>query len=256
MTFTHQAARPTVLAIQNDPSDPPLLVGEWLMEAGLDIVVVEAFRGEAVPTEVPDSVSGILAMGGSMGVHDHHEAPWLRDEMSLLADATDKAVPVLGLCLGSQLLATALGGTVELAPQQEIGLSYVWPTDDGLADPVISSAVFLADRSLPAAQWHQDHVTCLPQGSRLLLTNDACTVQGFRVGESYGLQLHPELNGQLFRGWADYVDDALRRSGIDPLVAADEVEAMDDGLMSAWRPVAHAWARLAHVQAERGGLVS
>jgi GMP synthase-like glutamine amidotransferase len=79
----------------------------------------------------------------------------------------------------------------------------------------------------------------------LLLTNDTCPVQGFRVGESgYGLQLHPELDAATFRSWADYPDDALRRAGIDPLEAAIEVDAAQDDLIAAWRPMTRAWADL------------
>ena len=239
-----------VLAIQNDPTDPPLLVGEWLAEDGISVVVLRADEGETVPRVVPEGVHGILPLGGSMGAYDEDHAPWLVDEKALLRDAVDRGIPVLGLCLGGQLLAAATGGTVELGPAQEIGLVQVQRTVDGLVDPVISQAVPASGADLPATQWHQDFITRLPDGAVLLLTNDTCPVQGFRVGENgYGLQLHPELDGATFRSWADYPDDALRRAGIDPLEAAVEVDAAQADLVAAWRPMTRAWADLVWARA-------
>jgi GMP synthase-like glutamine amidotransferase len=89
-------SRPVVLAIQNDPTDPPLLVGEWLEEDGIRVVVVQACFGETVPSSVPDGVHGILPLGGAMGAYDDRIAPWLPAERSLLADAVGTGVPVLG----------------------------------------------------------------------------------------------------------------------------------------------------------------
>ena len=96
---------PVVLAIQNDQTDPPLLVGQWLAESGISVQVIEACFGEQVPAAVPPGVHGVLALGGVMGAGDDGVAPWLVAERALLADATDRGIPVLGLCLGAQLLA-------------------------------------------------------------------------------------------------------------------------------------------------------
>jgi GMP synthase-like glutamine amidotransferase len=245
--------QPVVLVIQNDPTDPPLLVGEWLEEDGIRLELLRADEGASVPRTVPDGVHGILPLGGSMGAYDEDQAPWLVDEKALLRDAVDRGVPVLGLCLGGQLLAAATGGTVELGPTQEIGLVQVQRTVEGLVDPVMSQAVPAAGADLPATQWHQDFITELPDGAVLLLTNDTCPVQGFRVGDSgYGLQLHPELDAATFRSWADYPDDALRRAGIDPLEAAVEVDAAQDALIAAWRPMTRAWADLVWARAAGG----
>ena len=116
-----------VLAIQNDPTDPPLMVGEWLAEAGLAVQVIHACFGEQVPAVVPAGVHGLLPLGGVMGATDDDIAPWLVAERALLADATARGVPVLGLCLGAQLLATATGGRVELGPVTEIGVVVLMP---------------------------------------------------------------------------------------------------------------------------------
>ncbi|MHB1066252.1 MAG: type 1 glutamine amidotransferase [Candidatus Nanopelagicales bacterium] len=244
-TPAEDQSRPVVLAIQNDPTDPPLLVGEWLEEDGLRVVVVLACLGEPVPTSVPDGVHGLLPLGGAMGAHDDHVAPWLADERALLADAVNTGVPVLGLCLGGQLLAAATGGRVTLGPATEVGVVPVRRTAEGLVDRVMSQARPSLGADIPAAQWHQDNIVELPDGAVLLLTNDECPVQGFRVGDSaYGLQLHPEVDAETFASWADAADEALRRSGRDAQEASNEVRTAERDLIAAWRPMTRAWADL------------
>lgn len=243
---------PLVLAIQNDPTDPPLLVGEWLVQEGVRVEVVQACFGDAVPTAVPDGVHGLLPLGGAMGANDDHVAPWLPAERALLRDAVDRGVPVLGLCLGGQLLAAATGGSVELGDVTEIGLSWVRRTPEGDADPVLGAAVPADGTDIPAAQWHQDAITRLPDGAVLLLTNPACRVQAFRLGgAAYGFQLHPEVDADAFESWALPDDEALLRSGVDMVVASTEVRAAEADLVSAWRPVTRAWAGLVHDHAAR-----
>ena len=244
---------PLVLAIQNDPTDPPLLVGEWLAEDGIRIEVIRAFDGEAVPATVPAGVSGILALGGDMGAHDDHVAPWLVDERALLVDAVARGIPVLGLCLGGQLLAAANGGRVTLGPATEIGVVQVQRTVDGFLDPVISQAVPASGADIPAPQWHQDNIVDLPDGAVLLLTNEACPVQGFRLGDTaYGLQLHPEVDVETFASWAHRADAVLARSGRNADDAASEMRAARHELIRAWRPMARSWGDLVWMHASDG----
>ena len=243
--MTNPSARPVVLAIQNDATTPAALVGEWLEEDGLRVDVIAACFGEPVPSLVPVGVHAVLPLGGSIGANDDDVAPWLTDERALIADAVAHGTPVLGLCLGGQLLAKATGGVVELGPITEIGVSYVQRTVDGLLDPVISQAVPLQGGDIPAAQWHQDHVAQLPDGAVLLMANDACAVQAFRVGDTaYGLQMHPEVDAAIFLSWAEVADEALERSGRDAREAAAEVKDAEHALIAAWRPVTRAWGEL------------
>jgi GMP synthase-like glutamine amidotransferase len=245
------AGQPVVLAIQNDPTGPPLLVGEWLAEHGIRVEVIQACFGEPVPDAVPDGVNGLLPLGGAMGANDDADAPWLVQERALLADAVERGIPVLGLCLGGQLLAAATGGSVALGPVTEIGVVQVRRTVDGLLDPVLSQAVPAAGADIPAAQWHQDHITELPDGAVLLLTNEACRVQGFRLGDTaYGLQLHPEVDAGTFADWAGMVDEALDRSGLDPQVVTADVAAAEHDLIAAWRPMTRAWGDLVWAHAK------
>jgi len=244
---TTDSTRPIVLAIRNDLTDPPLLVGEWLGEIGIDVQVICADAGESVPARVPDGIDGVIPLGGGMGANDDDIAPWLPHERALLRDAVSRSVPVFGICLGGQLLAAAHDGVVELGETTEIGLSFIERTAEGELDPVIRAIG--ADERIPAAQWHQDHVAVLPPSATLLLTNEACRVQGYRIGtNAYGFQLHPELDGELFNWWVPLSDGdkALERAGIDVVAAGAEVAASSDALIAAWRPMAHAWGQLVH----------
>jgi len=234
---------PVVLAIRNDPTDPPGYIQTWLEQAGLQVQVIEADLGQSVPARVPLGVSGILAMGGTMGAWDDEDAPWLADERSLLADATSQDLPTLGVCLGHQLLAVAVGGSIERAPQSEIGLSRLELTDLGMHDDLARHLVI--DNGVPASQWHQDHVTELPSNARLLLTNAACRVQGFRIGcHVYGLQCHPELDAELFESWALDDDPALVRSSTNIDLEMDRIRSIEPLMLENWRMFVHRWADL------------
>lgn len=253
MTSSDPTARPpVVMAIQNDPTDPPLLVGEWLAEDGLRVDVIAPCFGDPLPSRVPDGVHGILPLGGVMGAGDDEVAPWLPAERALLADAVDRGIPVLGLCLGGQLLAAATGGRVERAAVTEIGVVQVQRTVDGLLDPVMAQAVPSVANEIPAAQWHQDHIAELPDDAVLLLTNPACRVQAFRIGDTaYGLQLHPELDPGTFADWAGMDDEALEGSGVNIADAVAGMYTSAAALVAAWRPVTRAWADLVWQAAAR-----
>lgn len=237
---------PVVLAVMNDETDGPAMIGQWLAGAGVTVQEVHGFAGQAVPRTVPVGVSGILTLGGAMGAYQVPEYPWLADEQALMVDAINRGVPVLGVCLGGQLLAAATGGEVRLGPQPEIGLTRVQRTDAGAADPLVA-AIAADPQGIPAAVWHQDYITQLPPTATLLLTSPDCPVQAFRVGSSaYGLQMHPEVDGPTFASWLGIPDEARERSGIDIGRALVEVADAEADLLRAWQPLVMAWAQLVH----------
>jgi GMP synthase (glutamine-hydrolysing) len=239
------SSAPVVLAIQNDASCPPALAAEWLVEDGLEVRVIHAYAGESVPTAVPEGVSALLPLGGRIGANDEDVAPWLVQERALLQDATECGVPVLGLCLGGQLLAAANGGEVSVHDVVEVGVSDVARTLDGLADPVISQARPIDSDLVPAAQWHGDHISRLPDGAVLLMTNDLCHVQAFRLGETaYGLQMHPEVDVPTFAGWVDESPEVIPKCSTTASAALSMVSNRSADLIRVWRPAVRAWGEL------------
>lgn len=236
---------PVVLAIQNDPTCPPALAEEWLVEDGLEVRVIHAYAGEPVPTVVPEGVSALLPLGGEIGANDEDVAPWLVQEKALLRDATERGVPVLGLCLGGQLLAAANGGDVAVNDVVEVGVSDIARTLDGLADPVISQAKPIDGDLVPAAQWHGDHISRLPDGAVLLMTNELCHVQAFRLGETaYGLQMHPEVDVPTYERWVEDAPDIIPRCSMTGSASLALVRQRSSDLIHAWRPAVRAWGEL------------
>jgi GMP synthase-like glutamine amidotransferase len=133
-----------------------------------------------------------------MGVHDDARYPWLVPEQRWLATAVDAGLPVLGICLGAQLLAAALGAEVTTGDTPEIGVGRVTLNDDGRRDPVLGPE----GEGLPVVHWHGD-TFAIPAGATRLASSDRYENQAFRLGPLvYGLQFHLEVDDQVAAGWA------------------------------------------------------
>jgi GMP synthase-like glutamine amidotransferase len=188
------------VVIQHVPHEGPGLIASALRDAGAETQLVRIDGRDAVPT--PDDVSalaGLVVMGGPMGVHD--DLPWLDAERMLLRAAVDAGLPVLGVCLGAQQLAAALGAEVMTGPVPECGVGEVHLTAAALTDPVFRAA----PTPLPCVHWHED-TFCLPDGAVRLAGNEAYENQAFRVGtRAYGLQFHVEVTGSLVGHWGPHL---------------------------------------------------
>ena len=114
---------PVVLVVQNELDAPIGYLEEWLFERGVGIEVIYPFKGDAVPTE-PGDYAGVIVLGGSRGVHDEDQWPWLKQEKELLRNVIKSQTPTLGVCLGGQLLADANGGKVGKTQKPEIGVGF------------------------------------------------------------------------------------------------------------------------------------
>ena len=233
----NEKTKPVILAIQNDPTDPPHLAGQWLAEMGFDIQVLRADQGEVVPDSVPRHVAGVMPLGGHMGAMDDHVAPWLKNERALLKNAVENNVPIFGICLGAQLLAAANGGEVSRATTSEIGIYDVTPTSEAANDPVFNVA------TAKTAQWHEDIVTRLPDGAIRLASSPLCENQVYRLGNAqYAVQFHPEIDRTIIHDWEEHADNAFRESGKTSV--EDEVAASDAELQATWKPVIQNWGKL------------
>jgi GMP synthase-like glutamine amidotransferase len=166
-------------------------------------------RGEL--NEVRD-FDALVVMGGPQGVYEHRAFPWIADELASIRAALDAGKPVLGICLGSQLIAAALGAPVYRHATKEIGWFDVTRAVDAARSPFGAA---LPER-LTAFHWHGDTYD-LPSGAVRLFESVACREQGFSVGgRVLALQFHPEITPEMLGEWA--------RTGADELVAAPWVQ--------------------------------
>ena len=139
--------------------------------------------------------AGLILMGGPMSVND--DLPWLGDEMRAIRDAIDRGRPVLGICLGAQLIAKALGARVYRNPVKEIGWAPVSWTEQAAADPLFRGF----SRPETVFHWHGETFD-LPDGAERLAYSEACANQAFRIaGNVYGLQFHPEVTPVIIADW-------------------------------------------------------
>lgn len=228
-----------LLAVEHEAMCPPALFGEWLAEAGCEVTVCRPWAGDEVPPL--EEYAGWLVLGGSMNAQADHLAPWLPEVRARLAQAGRDGVPALGICLGHQLAALALGGTVEVNPAgQRVGLKDVGWTEEATSDPLVG------DLATPrrAVQWNSDVVTALPGGAVALARLEG-EVQAARFAPTvWGVQWHPEVDRAVATSWArGDREDHLHR-GIDQEALLASIESARHELDEAWRPLAHAFAAM------------
>jgi GMP synthase-like glutamine amidotransferase len=197
--------------IQHVVYEGPGLIAEVLASAGYDQQVIRADLGEALPDVAGlGELGGLVVLGGPMSIHDADRFPWLADERKLLAAATDAGLPVLGVCLGAQQLAAALGAEVTTGDRAEIGIGTVTLTASGRRDRVLGPEYGgLAGTDIPCVHWHHDTFSLPPDSVHLAATR-AFPHQAFRIGSrAYGFQFHVEVNAGLADGWRAYLPEEV-----------------------------------------------
>ncbi len=187
---------PGFVVVQHVAGEGPGLIGALARQRGLSLDLRRMDSGEALPDV--DAIAALVVLGGPMAAYEAVEHPHLLDEQRLLEDAVARGLPVLGICLGAQLLAAALGARVYPGPAPQIGFGEVKLTGDGSDDPLLGPA----GPSFPAFHWHGDTFD-LPPGAVHLASTRPYKHQAFRVGDrAWGLQFHIELDQTLAREWA------------------------------------------------------
>ncbi|MFJ3709724.1 type 1 glutamine amidotransferase [Streptomyces sp. NBC_01387] len=215
-----QVSAPRVLVVQNTPDGGPRRVGSWLRDAGLHLDVVHPWNGDPLPERL--GRRALVVLGGGYLPDDDQRAPWLPGTRALVREALDAGIPMLGICLGGQLLAQVAGGTVQGGTgTPECGSTPIRLRAEAAGDPLFQGLPGV----VPAIERHVDTITGLPPGSTWLAESDACPHQAFRVGDrAWGVQFHPEAEAAHIAAWDE---QELRALGFDPptLIAAAEADA-------------------------------
>lgn len=231
---------PRVLVIEHDATCPVGWLGVWLEDAGSVVEICRPYAGEPLP-DLADH-DALVVLGGPMGAGDDERHPWLGAVKAMLREAHATALPTLGVCLGHQLAAVALGGTVERNPRgQQVGLIALGWTPEAAEDPLLGPLA----TPRRGVQWNDDIVTTLPDGAVLLAETPAGEVQAVRFGPAmWGVQLHPEVDDVVIEPWAEEDRGSHRTRGIDTDALLAEVRAARRELDGAWRPLAESLVAL------------
>jgi GMP synthase (glutamine-hydrolysing) len=206
-----------VLVFQHDPFEDLGFFAEVLEKQGADYRVLRLFHGE-MPAEDWQHIGALIILGGPMSVGEEDNFPFLRWEKRIIRAAIDEAVPMLGICLGAQLIAETLGTKVFRGPVKEIGWSRISITPHGQVDSLLG---YLPE-SATVFQWHGDGFE-LPNGAIHLASSINYKNQAFRVGKSiYGLQFHLEVTPTMIERW---IEQRSKDLALAPYVLPDKILA-------------------------------
>lgn len=193
-----------VLCIRNDPDDTLGIAPASLAQEQIPVHRLDAFAG-GIRWPALDQIAGLIVFGGEMNADETNRYPSLLLQRQLLRRAVDQGLPVLGICLGAQLLARGFDARVYRAPVRELGFKKVTITAAGAADELLR-AFASGDRVF---QWHEDTLD-LPDGATLLATGDDVAVQAFRIGErAWGIQFHAEVDRPGVEAWLRVAEPTL-----------------------------------------------
>ena len=211
-----------IVVFQNHPLETPGRLGQILGGHGQALQVCRTYTGDPLPVDL-DDVDGLLILGGPMDVGGEAEHPWIPQVQALIQAAHDDGLPVVGICLGAQLIAATLGGEVGPMEAPEVGVAEVTSTFFGSTDPLLAGIPW----NTPQFHLHTQAVTKAPPGGTPmpLQSSEACKVQAFRVGlTTYGFQYHFEWDRAAILEVLNANADLLQEHGLDPSAIASDLD--------------------------------
>ena len=196
----------------------PGYLGEVISRLGIPSQLIAIDRNDPIPSDI-DACSGLVFMGGPMSVND--PLPWIGQELELIRQAHARGLPVLGHCLGGQLISMALGGTVSANPVREIG----WHTVRKVENITAESWLGELPSRMELFHWHGETFSA-PDHAEIILESDHCARQAFASGNTLALQCHVEIPSSMVREWASLYQRELD----DPSPAVQSAESMMQNL--------------------------
>ncbi len=226
-----------VLVVQHQDDAPPALVGDWLVEAGCVLDVRRPYSGDDLPSDLTGH-DALLVLGGSMGASDDSQHAWLAPTKELVREAARSELPTLGICLGHQLVAVALGGEVGRNPNgQQLGLVAMGWTAAATEDALFAGLTSTGH----GVHWNDDIVTRAPEGTTVLAAARGGELQVARFAPTvWGVQLHPEVDAAILEAWAEEESDRYAEGVVEAVLA--RIARAQDALEAGWHPLAARWA--------------
>jgi GMP synthase (glutamine-hydrolysing) len=228
-----------ILVLQHQTCEPLGAIEPALQRANHTIRVIQTQHGQAVPQDIEGSV-GLIIMGGPMGVYEQDRYSFLGDEIRLIQHALKREIPILGICLGAQLLAAALGSPVRPGQKKEIGWHPVMLTSEAAVDPLW--------QDIPATftgfHWHGDFFE-KPHGAVSLASSALTPCQAFRYGAAvYGLQFHIEVTETMIQDWVTLFVGELTETNTDPATILEGIPRYLTPMHEIAQTVFDRWAQL------------
>jgi GMP synthase-like glutamine amidotransferase len=208
-----------VLIFRHIECEGPGYLADFLDRQKIPFNMVCIDQNDPIPEQL-DNISGLVLMGGSMSVND--DLPWIEPELKLIKQAVEKNLPVLGHCLGGQLISKALGGSISKNPVKEIGWHYVENVEQANNEQANSWLASVPTR-FEAFHWHGETFS-VPDGATTILKSEQCENQAFCINNTLALQCHIEMTADMVTQWVDLYGHELDETG-SHIQSANEILA-------------------------------